>query len=70
MLVGNPYVAVAIALVVGLCVGSFLNVVVHRLPKMMEREWRAQCAELRGEALPQEDPPRYNLAVPRSTCPA
>ena len=69
MLVVNPYVAVAIALVVGLCVGSFLNVVVHRLPKMMEREWRAQCAELRGEGVPNEDPPRYNLAVPRSACP-
>ena len=69
MLFANPYVAAAIALVVGLCVGSFLNVVVHRLPKMMEREWRAQCAELRGEGVPNEDPPRYNLAVPRSTCP-
>jgi leader peptidase (prepilin peptidase)/N-methyltransferase len=54
---------------VGLCVGSFLNVVVHRLPKMMERDWRAQCAELRGEAAPDEDPPTYNLAVPRSACP-
>jgi leader peptidase (prepilin peptidase)/N-methyltransferase len=65
----DPLVAVAIALVVGLCVGSFLNVVVHRLPKMMERAWRAECAELRGEAVPDENPPRYNLAVPRSACP-
>jgi len=70
VLLVNPYVAVAIALVVGLCVGSFLNVVVHRLPKMMERDWRAQCAELRGEKVPEENPPRYNLAVPRSACPA
>ena len=69
VLLVNPYVAVAIALVVGLCVGSFLNVVVHRLPKMMERDWRAQCAELRGEAPPEENPPAYNLAVPRSACP-
>jgi leader peptidase (prepilin peptidase)/N-methyltransferase len=60
---------VALALVVGLCVGSFLNVVVHRLPKMMERDWRAQCAELRGESAPEENPPAYNLAVPRSACP-
>ena len=66
----EPAVAAAIALIVGLCVGSFLNVVVHRLPKMMEREWRAQCAELRGEAVPDENPARYNLAVPRSACPA
>lgn len=36
----------------GLCVGSFLNVVIHRLPKMMEQDWQAQCAELRGESPP------------------
>jgi leader peptidase (prepilin peptidase)/N-methyltransferase len=56
------------ALLLGLCVGSFLNVVIHRLPKMLERGWQAQCAELRGE-----DPapgPAYNLVVPRSACPA
>jgi leader peptidase (prepilin peptidase)/N-methyltransferase len=52
----------------GLLVGSFLNVVIHRLPKMMEREWAAQCAELRGEDLPPPD--RYNLVVPRSACPS
>lgn len=55
-------------LVVGLCVGSFLNVVIHRLPKMLERGWRAQCAELRDEAVPEESP--YNLVLPRSACPA
>jgi leader peptidase (prepilin peptidase)/N-methyltransferase len=55
-------------LLVGLCVGSFLNVVIHRLPKMLERSWRAQCAELRDEALPEE--PRYDLVLPRSACPA
>jgi leader peptidase (prepilin peptidase)/N-methyltransferase len=65
----NPLFAVAVALVVGLCVGSFLNVVVHRLPKMMERDWRAQCADLRDEPPPEENPPVYNLAVPRSACP-
>ena len=36
------------ALAVGLCIGSFLNVVIHRLPKMMERTWRADCAEIMG----------------------
>lgn len=55
------------AFIVGLAVGSFLNVVIHRLPKMMERDWHRQCAELRGEAI--EEAPRYNLAVPRSACP-
>ncbi len=56
------------ALVVGLCAGSFLNVVIHRLPRMLERGWRAQCAELRGEAVPEA--PAYNLMVPRSACPS
>jgi leader peptidase (prepilin peptidase)/N-methyltransferase len=51
----------------GLMVGSFLNVVIYRLPKMMEREWHAQCAELKGEA-PAPVPP-YNIIIPRSACP-
>jgi leader peptidase (prepilin peptidase)/N-methyltransferase len=64
----DPVFATSAALVVGLFIGSFLNVVIHRLPKMMEREWQAQAAELRGETPPEA--PRYNLAVPRSACPA
>jgi leader peptidase (prepilin peptidase)/N-methyltransferase len=56
------------ALIVGLCVGSFLNVVIHRLPKMMEREWHEQCAELHGKEL--EPAPPLNLSQPRSRCPA
>jgi leader peptidase (prepilin peptidase)/N-methyltransferase len=63
-----PLVAVSIGGLIGLCVGSFLNVVIHRLPKMLDRGWRAQCAELSGE--PVADLPRYNLVVPRSQCPA
>ena len=55
------------ALAVGLCIGSFLNVVIHRLPKMMERAWRTDCAELAGQEAPQDEP--YNLVVPRSRCP-
>lgn len=54
----------------GLLVGSFLNVVIHRLPRMMEREWRAQCAELTGAPDPQADEAPWNLVVPRSACPA
>ena len=57
-----------VALVIGLCIGSFLNVVIHRLPKMLEREWRAECAELAGQPPPQE--PHYSLVTPRSACPA
>lgn len=51
----------------GLIVGSFLNVVIHRLPKMMQADWEMQCAELRNEPLSQSL--RYNLMVPRSACP-
>jgi leader peptidase (prepilin peptidase) / N-methyltransferase len=54
--------------VFGLAIGSFLNVVIHRLPRMMENEWKAQCAELAG-AEPEVAGPRYNLVVPGSHCP-
>jgi leader peptidase (prepilin peptidase)/N-methyltransferase len=64
----DPVLATALAALVGLCVGSFLNVVIHRLPKMLERGWQAQCAELRGEN--PTSGPTYNLVVPRSACPA
>jgi len=64
----DPVLATVVAAMAGLCVGSFLNVVIHRLPKMLERGWQAQCAELRGETPDPE--PAYNLVVPRSACPA
>jgi leader peptidase (prepilin peptidase)/N-methyltransferase len=64
----SPAVFTPLAALVGLAIGSFLNVVIHRLPKMMERDWQAQCAELRGEAPAQA--PRYDLATPRSSCPS
>jgi leader peptidase (prepilin peptidase)/N-methyltransferase len=52
----------------GLAIGSFLNVVIFRLPKMMEAEWRAQCAELAGRE--PEPASRFNLLVPGSHCPS
>ncbi len=58
--------------VLGLMVGSFLNVVIYRLPKMMELGWKQQCAELNGVPQPDGDAARhtpYNLVVPRSACP-
>ncbi len=54
--------------VVGLAVGSFLNVVIHRLPRMMEAEWAAQCAELEGRPAPPAQ--RLNLWLPPSHCPS
>jgi leader peptidase (prepilin peptidase)/N-methyltransferase len=52
----------------GLAIGSFLNVVIYRLPKMMEAEWQAQCAELAGRD--PEPAALFNLLVPGSHCPA
>ena len=52
----------------GLIVGSFLNVVIHRLPRILERQWQDDAASIRGEPLSQGD--RYNLVMPRSHCPA
>lgn len=63
----EPALFAGLVFVFGLLIGSFLNVVIHRLPKMMEAEWQAQCAELRGEPAPEM--PRYNLWTPRSACP-
>src|SRR3954451_3502219 len=64
----EPAVFPWVALVLGLCIGSFLNVVIHRVPKMMERAWRSECAELTGKPVEQEQPD--NLFVPRSRCPS
>jgi leader peptidase (prepilin peptidase)/N-methyltransferase len=63
----TPWLLISTAVVVGLMVGSFLNVVIHRLPRMLERQWRAECADFTGTAAPPAE--RFNLVVPRSTCP-
>ena len=63
----QPYMWMVLAGILGLMVGSFLNVVIHRLPKIMQTEWNAQCAELRNETASAQ--PRYNLMLPRSACP-
>ena len=52
---------------IGLLVGSFLNVVIHRLPKMMEKQWAAEVAEFKGET--QAEEAAFNLMLPRSRCP-
>jgi leader peptidase (prepilin peptidase)/N-methyltransferase len=67
LLAGSPATFIAVCGVLGLLVGSFLNVVIHRMPVMLDRQWRAQAAEIEGRELPPE--PRYNLIAPRSACP-
>jgi len=63
----SPPLLIITCLVIGLLIGSFLNVVIHRMPIMLERAWQAECAYARGEEpLPQD---KYNLIVPRSACP-
>jgi leader peptidase (prepilin peptidase)/N-methyltransferase len=66
-LFADPAVFALAAGLLGLLVGSFLNVVIHRLPIMMERDWAGQCAELKGEAAPVFEP--LSLVRPRSRCP-
>lgn len=63
----QPGLSIALA-ILGLTVGSFLNVVIHRLPKMMERQWERECAEFRGEDTAEATP--YSLAFPGSHCPS
>jgi len=65
MLVSQVFDA-GLAGVLGLMIGSFLNVVIYRLPKIMERQWAAECAELAGKDLPQAE--TFNLVLPRSRC--
>ena len=66
---GLPWLYFSLVFIFSLMIGSFLNVVIHRLPLMLEREWQA---EYRSYFTPDEEQtaePRYNLMVPRSACP-
>jgi len=67
-LASSPLAFTLCALLLGLLVGSFLNVVIHRLPIMLDRDWKAQSREIL-ELPPEPEPPRYNLILPNSTCP-
>jgi leader peptidase (prepilin peptidase)/N-methyltransferase len=84
LLAQSPATFIALSLVLGLMLGSFLNVVIWRLPKMLDRQWREQCADLAGgdthttavvtplvhhQAGSSHVEPAYNLIVPRSACP-
>jgi len=62
----NPVFFISLCTTIGLVAGSFLNVIIFRLPKMMEGEWNQQCSELRGETT--KLLPTFNLVKPRSEC--
>ena len=64
----SPWVGLSLAALFGALIGSFLNVVIYRLPVMMEREWQSQAKEiLEIENNEQQEP--FNLVVPNSRCP-
>ncbi|MEN9429522.1 MAG: hypothetical protein RJA86_381 [Pseudomonadota bacterium] len=63
----SPLLSGGLILLLGLCIGSFLNVVIYRLPVMMERKWNAECCELLDQPNTQTD--KFNLSTPASRCP-
>jgi len=63
----SPALFIACCVALGLLVGSFLNVVIYRLPIILENGWRAECRDLAGE--PPVESAKFNLVVPRSACP-
>ncbi len=66
-----PFVYLSLVALFSLMIGSFLNVVIYRIPKMLNREWRCQCAEFLECDNPKqaEDDKPFNLCTPASTCP-
>ena len=70
-LAANPAALILVCVLFGLLVGSFLNVVIHRIPKMMEATWRQEARELLDQpaAKGEETPPIFNLVTPGSHCP-
>lgn len=68
LLQSSPIFWISSCIILGLMIGSFLNVVIYRLPIIMQREWASQCAELRGEEEVALAP--FSLSRPRSACPS
>ena len=61
----SPGADAALLGLLGLLIGSFLNVVIYRLPVMLEAQWKAECAEMQGQQVP-ESSTSFNLMVPPS----
>jgi leader peptidase (prepilin peptidase)/N-methyltransferase len=66
----SPIVFIGFSFALALLIGSFLNVVIYRLPIMMEREWRAQCEEIAETPSAELPTGRFDLVAPRSRCPS
>ena len=64
----SPLTFVALVFFLSLLIGSFLNVVIYRLPIMMERAWRGQCQELAETPATETPAGRFDLVFPRSSC--
>lgn len=67
-----PWLLITVIAILSVCVGSFLNVVIYRMPKMMEQEWRYECAMLLNDGLGSNtpsEPPVLTLSKPASACP-
>ncbi len=64
-----PVLLFSIVMLFGLLIGSFLNVIIYRLPVMMQREWEIQAKEILNDSYTAEDTQPFNLAVPNSQCP-
>jgi leader peptidase (prepilin peptidase)/N-methyltransferase len=69
LLLAPAWFGALVVVLLGLVVGSFLNVVAYRLPRMMEAQWRSECAALLAQELPAQDAPPRNLIWPSSRCP-
>lgn len=67
MLQQSPILFISVSVAFGLIIGSFLNVVIYRLPKMMNQEWQQDCLELQGKEVQPSD--KFTLLHPNSTCP-
>jgi len=63
----TPVIFISFSVILGLLFGSFLNVVIYRMPKIMEREWHNNCLTLQGKEVPEQTP--LSLSLPRSSCP-
>jgi leader peptidase (prepilin peptidase) / N-methyltransferase len=72
LLSSTPWLLITVIAILGVCIGSFLNVVIYRMPKMMEQEWRYECAMLLNDGLGSNtpsEPSALTLSKPASACP-